>query len=448
MSALPEVHYAKSGDFHIAYWTVGDGPRDLVVVPGLSSHLDVIWEQASLASGLRRLSSFSRVIMFDRRGQGLSDRGCGADTLEEEVDDVRAVMDAAGSRNAALLGVSEGCPISALFSASFPGRTTALILYGGYAVLSRVPGDSPWVMTDEQWNQFSAEVEKDWGGDFGPRFFAPGQVGNDTFKQWCERFLRASSSPGGALALLRRAREADIRPILPSIRVPTLVLHRTGDRTVPVEAGRYLAQKIPNARLVEFPGIDHLPLDADSMVDEVEEFLTGVRPAHQEDRVLATVLFTDIVDSTKLAADLGDRRWSNLLGDYYTTVRGELSRHRGKEVDTAGDGFLATFDGPARAIRCACSIRDLLRPLRLEVRAGLHTGECELIGGKVGGIAVHTGARVGALAGSGEVLVSSTVKDLVAGSGIQFADRGVQILKGVPGGGDCSRCNREWSSPV
>jgi class 3 adenylate cyclase len=433
MPSLPRVHYAKSGDFHIAYWTIGDGPRDLLIVPGLSSHLDIIWEQSSLASGLRRLSSFSRVIMFDRRGQGLSDRGCGPDTLEEEADDVRAVMDAVGSTTAALLGVSEGCTISALFSASFPGRTTALILYGGYAVLSRVPGDSPWVMTDGQWNQLSAAVEKGWGGDFGPGFFAPGQVGNDTFKQWCERFLRASSSPGAVLALMRRLREADIRPILPSIRVPTLVLHRTGDRTVPVEAGRYLAQKIPNAMLVEFPGMDHLPLDSDAMVDEVEEFLTGVRPAHQEDRVLATVLFTDIAGSTELAVELGDRRWSNLLGDFYTTVRRELGRHRGKEVDTAGDSFFATFDGPARAIRCACSIRDALRALGLEVRTGLHTGECELIGSKVGGIAVHTGARVGALAGPGEVLVSSTVKDLVAGSGIQFADRGAQTLKGVPG---------------
>ncbi|MGA9723239.1 MAG: adenylate/guanylate cyclase domain-containing protein [Candidatus Binatus sp.] len=424
----PQTKYAKSGDIHIAYSTVGDGPRDLLIVPGLSSHLDIVWEEPSLAAALKRLSSFARVIMFDRRGQGLSDRVGGAGTIEEEIDDARAVMDAVGSERATLLGLSEGGLICALFSASFPERTAALILYGSFAATPWGPSDS------EQWEQFLSYIEAHWGDGSDVSHYAPSRANDESFKQYFARFQRAAASPSAVLALLRRIREVDIRPLLPSIHVPTLILHRTGDQAVSVESGRYMSERIPGAKFVEFPSNDHCPIDPGQglMLDEIEEFVTGVRHRDEPDRVLATVMFTDIVGSTERAAQLGDHRWAELLQSYYLLARKELTAFRGREVNTTGDGMLATFDGPARAIRCACAVRHGVRSLGLQVRAGLHTGECELMGDDVGGIAVHIGARVAGIAAPDEVLVSSTVKDLVAGSGISFKDRGTHELKGVP----------------
>ena len=424
-----ETRYAKSGDLHIAYQVVGSGAIDLVLVPGFVSHVEGSWEEPSYGRFLERLSSFARLIRFDKRGTGLSDRGTDIPTLEERMDDLRAVMEAAGSQRAAVLGVSEGGAMSALFAATFPERTSALVLYGTFAEFRS------WVPSPEHMERFIRAIDENWGtGSSLPRF-APSVAQDDQFRHWWARQERLGASPGAAMALMRMNSEIDVRHILPTIRVPTLVLHRTGDVTVNVEAGRYQAAHIPGAKYVELSGVDHLPYvgNADAVLDEIEEFLTGVRPVSAPDRVLATVLFTDMVGSSELAARLGDRRWHDLLQAHHGIVRQELARFRGLEVDTAGDGFLATFDGPARAIRCARSLGEAVRPLGIEIRTGLHTGECEIIGQKVGGIAVHTGARVAALAGPGEVLVSSTVRDLVAGSGLRFTDRGVHSLKGIPG---------------
>jgi pimeloyl-ACP methyl ester carboxylesterase len=431
---IPETRYAKSGDINIAYQVVGDGPRDLVLVPGWVSNIEVFWEESGLARFLRRLASFSRLILFDKRGTGLSDRVADMPTLETRMDDVRAVMDAVGSERAALLGYSEGGVMCALFAATYPARTSALIMIGGYARRSWTP-DYPWAPKPEEHQAFLDKCQKEWGGPVGLEIRAPSVAHDERFRQWWARLLRMGASPGASLALLRMNAEVDIRHVLPTIRVPTLVLHSVGDQALDVGGGRYLAERIPGAKYIELPGSDHLPWlsDADSILGEVEEFLTGVRHGPEPDRVLATVMFTDIVGATERAAALGDRRWRDLLDSHHALVRRELARFRGHEVDTAGDGFLATFDGPARAIRCACAISGGAPQLGLEIRAGLHTGECELIGDKVGGIAVHIGARVAASASPGEVLVSSTVKDLVAGSGLRFADRGVHTLKGVPG---------------
>ena len=438
----PQTRYARSGDLSIAYQIVGDGPVHLVVAPGFVSHVEYQWEEPSLARYLRRLASFSRLIVFDKRGTGMSDRTAGIATLEERMDDLRAVMDDAGAERAVLYGASEGVPMSALFAATYPERTAAVVLYGGFASSRRQP-DYPWRPTADELRQRIEDrartIHRTWGTGEGLAEtlgrFAPSRVGDESFGRWFATQMRLSASPGAAIALSRMNAEIDIRHVLPAIRVPTLVLHRTGDRDEHVEEGRYLAQHIPGAKFVELPGDDHLSFagDMDALVDEIEEFVTGVRPDREPDRVLATVLFTDIVGSTEHAVRLGDRRWRDLQERHHALVRRELARHRGKEIDTAGDGFLATFDGPARAIRCAKAISAGVRELGLEVRAGLHTGECELRGERVSGIAVHTGARVAAKAGSGEVLVSSTVKDLVAGSGLQFEDRGVHALKGVPG---------------
>jgi class 3 adenylate cyclase len=432
MGIEAKTRYAKSGDVHIAYRVFGDGPRDIVIVPGLVSHLEQMWEIPPNDYVLERLTSFARVIAFDKRGQGLSDRVSGVQTLEERIDDVRAVMDAAGSERAALYGMSEGGPMSLMFAASHPDRITALILYGTFAA----PRATPGAATDEQFELGLKQMEAHWGEGWGVRFFAPSRLKDDAFIQSFGRLERASASPGSVLAQLRMNHEIDVRHLLPSIRVPTLILHCVGDSIVPVESGRYIAQHIPGAKYVELPGRDHIAVDRevqDRILDAVEEFLTGMRHRPEPDRVLATVMFTDIVGSTERAAELGDRRWRELLSQYYRVVRRDLAAFRGREVNTSGDGVLATFDGPARAIRCACSIRDGVRALGLQVRTGLHTGECELIGDDVGGIAVHIGARVATTAGPEEVLVSSTVKDLVAGSGLQFADRGMHNLKGVPG---------------
>jgi len=433
MPSPPKTQYAKSGDLHIAYQVMGTGPLDLVFVPGFVSHLEYQWEHPESARFLERLSSFSRLIRFDKRGTGLSDRVGGIPTLEQRMDDVRAVMDAVGSERAALFGISEGGPMSLLFAATYPERTSALVLYGSYARRAWAP-DHPFGRTGEEMGRIIETMEREWGGPVGVEIWVPSMAGDERFRHWWANYLRLAGSPGTAVSVMRMNMEIDVRHVLPVIRVPTLVIHRTGDRLTRVEQGRYLAERIPGARLAELPGDDHVPFfNSDQIIDEVEEFLTGTRHATEADRVLATVLFTDIVGSTERAAALGDRKWRELVEGYYLLARRELTRFRGREVDTAGDGFFASFDGPARAVRCAEAIAAGVRSLGIEIRAGLHTGECEVIGDKVGGIAVHIGARVASLARAGEVLVSSTVKDLVAGSGISFEDRGTQTLKGVPG---------------
>lgn len=431
------TRYAKSGDIHIAYQVVGDGPIDLVVVRGWVSHVEHQWENPLIAGFLNRLASFSRLILFDKRGTGLSDRVSNTElpTLEQRMDDVRAVMDAAGSEKAALFGISEGAPMCALFAATYPERTTSLVMYGGYARWICEP-DYPWAPTREQHETAFNAYERGWGtSTVGMRFIAPSGEKDELQRELFVRDMRLSASPGAAVALYRMNIEIDVRHVLPAIRVPTLIVHRAGDKLIRVDNGRYVAKNIPGARYVELPGEDHLVWygDGDSVLDEVEEFLTGVRHGPQADRVLATVLFSDIVGSTERAADLGDAKWRDSLERYRVLARREIGHFRGKEIDTAGDGFFATFDGPARAVRCACALRDGVRPLGFEVRAGLHTGECELAGEKVSGIAVHIGARVAGMAAAGEILVSSTVKDLVAGSGLCFADHGTHTLKGVPG---------------
>jgi pimeloyl-ACP methyl ester carboxylesterase len=434
--AQPETRYALSGNVNIAYQVVGnsDAAFDLVFVSGWVSHVEYMWEEPLIAHFLRRLASFSRLIFFDKRGTGLSDRAVELPTLEERMDDVRAVMDAVGSERAALFGVSEGGPMCALFAATYPERTSALVMYGGYAKRAWAP-DYPWAPTPEKRQRFFDAIEHGWGGVVDLATVAPSEADNPNFQRSWATYLRMGASPGAALALAKMNTEIDIRPVLPTIRVPTLILHRSGDLDMNVEEGRYVARQIPGAKYVELPGDDHLwwAGEIDALLDEVEEFLTGVPRGADLDRVLATVLFVDIVGSTEQLARLGDRRWQEVIGAYHALVRRELDRFRGREVDTAGDGFLATFDGPARAIRCAGAISSGTHRLGLQIRAGLHTGECEVMDGKVGGIAVHTGARVMAEAGPGEILVSSTVKDLVAGSGIEFEDRGVHVLKGVPG---------------
>ncbi len=431
---LTETRYAKSGDVNIGYQVLGKGPPDLVLVPGWVSNIDVFWEEPTLARFLTRLASFSRLILFDKRGTGLSDRVADMPNLEVRMDDVRAVMNAVGSEFAALFGYSEGGTMCALFAATYPQRTSALIMNAAFARRTWAP-DYPWGPTEEQRQAFVDQVERDWGGPVGIDLRAPSMAQDERFRQWWARFHRASASPAAAATLLRMNGEIDIRHILPAIRVPTLILHSVNDRMIDIGAARYMAARIPGAKLVELNGIDHSPWgdNSNAILDEIEEFITGVRHSADHDRVLATVLFTDIVGATEKAASLGDRRWADLLDNHHASVRRELARFRGREIDTAGDGFLATFDGPARAVRCACAISDSVQSLGIEVRAGLHTGECEVIGDKLGGISVHIGARVAALAHPGEVLVSATVKDLVAGSALSFRDRGIQSLKGVPG---------------
>jgi pimeloyl-ACP methyl ester carboxylesterase len=428
-----EVRYARSGDVHIAYRVFGDGPRDLVLIPGTLSHAELYWEFPINQYLLKRFTAFARVIVFDKRGQGLSDR-VGNQTLEERIGDVRAVMDAAGSRRATIFGWSEGGPMSLMFSATYPERTSALVVCGSFASIRA----EPWALSPDRWSSFLSWLESHWGQGVLVPVNAPSRKDDATFVQWFGRLERASASPGAIVALLRANYEIDVRHVLPTIQAPTLILHRVGDKAVPVEAGRYLARHIPGAKYVELPGDDHLlqaygPDVLDLLIDETEEFITGARSGPEPDRVLVTVMFTDIVGSTERAAAIGDRRWRELLEGYLAEARRQLERFRGREIDVAGDGLFAIFDGPARAIRCACAIRDAVHALGLEVRAGLHTGECELAGTKASGIAVHTGARIAAAAGPREVLASATVKDLVAGSGVQFADRGSHVLKGVPG---------------
>jgi pimeloyl-ACP methyl ester carboxylesterase len=428
----PVTRYAKSGELNIAYQVVGDGPLDLVYVPGWISNVELMWEEPAHAHVLGRLARFSRLILFDKRGTGLSDPVPldRLPTLEERMDDVRAVMDAVGCERAAIFGFSEGGLMSVLFAATYPERTTALVLYGVYAKRIWSP-DYPWAPTPEARRREIEQLEENWATKMDLDQLAPSE--DDAFKQRLATYFRRSASPGAAVALLRMNTQIDVRDVLPSIRASTLLLHRTDDRDVKVEESRWIAERIPGAKYVELQGDAHTLWagDTDAIVDEIEEFLTGVRPVPEPSRVLATVLFTDIVGSTERATVVGDRRWRDLLEQHHLVVRRELERFRGREIDTAGDGFLATFDGPARGIRCARAIAEGVRRLGLELRAGLHTGECELVDAKVAGVAVHTGARIAAQAEAGEVLVSSTVKDLVSGSGIAFEDRGEHELKGV-----------------
>jgi pimeloyl-ACP methyl ester carboxylesterase len=431
----PETRYASSDDVNIAYQVVGSGPFDLVYVPGWVSNIEVMWEEPRLAAFLERLASFSRLILFDKRGTGLSDAvpDDHLPTLERRMDDVRAVMDAAGSERAALLGHSEGGNMCIVFSASFPERTSALVLLGSYAKRSR-SDDYPWAPDPVDREREIQEAERTWGRvDFAPTL-APSLAQDEAFRSWFKRYLRLSASPRAAAALLRMNTTIDTRAVLPAIRVPTLCIYRTDDPDVTVDEGRFIAGQIPEARFVELPGADHLMWAGDSsaILDEVEGFLTGVRRGPEPDRVLTTVLFTDMVGSTERAATLGDRAWSELVGRHHAAIRRELDRSRGREVDTAGDGFLAMFDGPARAVRCAVAARESVAELGLEIRAGVHTGEVERAGTGIRGMAVHVGARIAGSAAAGEVLVSRTVKDLVSGSGIVFEDRGEHELKGVP----------------
>ena len=428
-----EIRYAVNQGVHIAYAVVGDGPIDLVYTPGIWSNLDVMWEDVRWARFLDRLASFSRLIVFDMRGVGLSDRGSEPPFLESQMDDMTAVMKAAGSESAAIFGGARGGAMSMLFAASYPERTTALVLYAAVARTVRSP-DHPYGKTPEEQHRFFERFVAEMGTGKNLDLQGPSGLDDPRFVQWWARFERLVATPNAYRELALIFRDLDVRAVLPSIQAPTLVLQRTGDRIVPVEQARYLAASIPSGHLVELPGDDHIPFlgDADALVSEVEEFLTGRRSAPEVDRVLATVLFTDIVGSTQLQASLGDQAWKELVLAHHRLVRAALTRWRGVENDTAGDGFYATFDGPARAVRCALEVVQDVRALGIEIRAGVHTGECEIIDGKCGGIAVSTGARISAISGASQVLVSQTVKDLVAGSELTFDDFGEHSLKGVP----------------
>jgi pimeloyl-ACP methyl ester carboxylesterase/class 3 adenylate cyclase len=432
----PPTRYARSGDVSIAYQVVGDGPLDLVLVLGFATHVELQWEAPPFAQFCERLSSFSRLLIFDKRGTGLSDPVTEVPTLEERIDDVRAVMDAAGSERAALFGISEGAPMSVLFAATHPERVSSLVLYGAMARTTEAP-DYPWGSPAEALRESAVEfIVPYWGQESEAlvELFAPSFAGDPEAVAFAARMERSAASPAMVQQIFEMFLDIDVRAVLPTLRVPALVLHRHGDRVVNRRAGEDLARRIPGARYVELPGIDHQPWagDSEAVVGEIEEFLTGIRSVPEPDRVLATVMFTDIVGSTERASELGDTRWRALLAAHQAEVRRELTRFRGREVKSLGDGCMATFDGPARAIQCGRAITEAARSAGLEVRIGLHSGEVEVMPDDVGGIAVHIAARVGALAGAGEVLVSSTVKDLVAGSGIRFADRGTQQLKGIP----------------
>jgi DNA-binding winged helix-turn-helix (wHTH) protein/pimeloyl-ACP methyl ester carboxylesterase/class 3 adenylate cyclase len=432
----PETHYAQSGDVNIAYQVVGDGPLDLVFVMGWVSHLEYFWQEPSFARFLTRLASFSRLILFDKRGTGLSDRVPIKElpTLEQRMDDVRVVMEAVGSKSAALCGVSEGGPMCSLFAATYPEKTNALVMIGTYAKRIWAP-EYPWAPTQAERQEFYEEMQRHWGGPVGLEERAPSVAHDPHFREWWATYLRMGASPGAALALTKMNADIDVRHVLESIRVPTLVIHRANDQCLKVEEGRYVASRIPGAKYLELPGVDHLPFvgDQDAILDEIEEFLTGVRHAPDYDRVLATVVFTRLMNAARQAARFGEEDWRDLLERYTSHVRRELELFRGREVEMLEGNLLATFDGPARAIRAASAISDAAARLGISVRAGLHTGECDCVGDQVSGIAVRIGAHVVEHARPGEVLVSHTVKDLVAGAGIGFTERGTHILEDVPG---------------
>lgn len=430
----PQVRYAKSGDVHVAYQVLGDGPCDLVLVPGWVSNIDIFWEEPALARFLNRLASFTRLILFDKRGTGLSDRVTLTPMLEERMDDVRAVLDTVGSERAALFGYSEGGPMCALFAATYPERVSSLIMHGSYPRRLLAP-DYPYGMESAAHEAFLEDIERHWGTAVGYDLRVPSRRHDEHFRHWWARMLRSGASPMTAVALTRANAQIDVRPMLPSIRVPTLVLHATGDRALSFEGGRYMAERIAGARFVALDAEDHLPWVGcpEIILEEIERFLTGARQSVDIDRVVSTIMFTDIVDSTRRAAELGDQRWRDLLEAHHACVRAELNVYRGREIKTTGDGFHATFDGPARAIRCAQAVNAAVGELGLALRIGLHTGECELKGETVEGLAIHIAARVAAHAQAGEILVSQTVKDLVAGSGLRFESRGEYELKGIPG---------------
>ena len=433
--AAPETRYAQSGDVSIAYQVVGDGPIDLVLVPTWFNNVDILWEEPSVSRFFERLASFSRLVMFDRRGVGLSDRVSEPPGLESQMDDVIAVMDAAGTGRAAVMGQLEGGAMSALFAATHPERVTHLVLYASFARVVQGEGYE-WAPTQGERRIRLERIFDEWGTGKRLALFAPSLAGDESMRRWMARFERASAPPALVRPFLDVMGDLDIRAVLPSIRVPTLVLQRAQDLFIDIRHSEYLAEHIPGARMVKLPGRDNLIIAGDvaALVDEVEEFLTGVRPSSREpDRVLTTVMFTDIVGGTERAAELGDRRWRDLLETHYGVIRDQIERFQGREVKTMGDGFLATFDGPARAIRCAAASTDAVHTLGIDIRAGLHTGEVEVMGDDVGGMAVHIGARASAEALAGQVVVTSTVKDLVVGSGFEFADRGKRELKGVPG---------------
>jgi class 3 adenylate cyclase len=436
VTSPPPVRYAQSGEIDIAYQVLGEGPPDLIWAAGAMTHLGVMWEHPGYRRFCEQLASFSRLILFDKRGMGLSER-VRVGTLEERMDDVRAVLDAAGSERAALAGVSEGGPMSMLFAATYPERTEALVLVGA-EVKEETTDDWPWgESTRAEHEAWMEGLHDRWGEAVGSEHFFPNDPDPGGISEWFGRLKTASMTPRDAAAFMNMAFDIDVRDIAPAVRVPTLIVHTVGDLVCHVENARYLARQIPGAHYVELPGNVHIPwaeaATGDDILAEIREFLTGVREAPEPDRVLATVLFTDIVGSTERAAQLGDRRWRELLESHHATIRRQLERYRGREIDTAGDGFLASFDGPARAIRCARAAVAAVRGAGLEIRAGVHTGECELVGDKLAGVAVHIGARVASKAGPGEILVSGTVHDLVAGSGIELESRGSTKLKGVPG---------------
>jgi pimeloyl-ACP methyl ester carboxylesterase len=430
----PETRYARSGDVHIAYQVFGEGDLDIVLVNGFINHVEMVWEHEQFRWALEALASFARVITFDRRGSGLSDPVTGAPTLEERMDDVRAVMDAAACERASLVGISEGVPMSILFAATYPHRVRALVCCGGLA-RSTYDEDHWWQIPADALRESGRElVMPYWGQGITLEVAAPSRADDPASRAFYGRLERATASPGMMASLFQMFLDTDVRDVVPTVNVPALVFHNTHDRLVNVRNGRWLAEHLPNARLVELPGIDHAVWyeNAPVVLGELQEFLTGTRHGPDPERVLATVLFTDIVDSTRTAAELGDSRWRQVLEGHHRAVREALERFDGREVKSTGDGFLMTFDGPARGIRCAHAILRSAQTLGIRLRAGLHTGECELMGDDIGGIAVHIAARVSALAGADEVLVSRTVKDLVAGSGITFDDRGTHTLAGVP----------------
>jgi class 3 adenylate cyclase len=425
-----KTKYAKNGDIHVAYQVFGDGEVDLVFVPGFISHIDNSWDEPSLAGWLRRLGSFSRVLMFDKQGTGLSDRGGELPGMDERMDDVRAVMDAEGIKRAAIFGISEGGSLATLFAATHPDRSRALILYGAFARFKS------WLPTKEALNNLILYIEKDWGSWKSLPMFAPGMKDDLAFRQWWGKFERMGASPGAVKTLMRMNSQIDTSDILASVNVPTLVIHRKDDVAVDVEGGRFLAERIPGAAYVELSGVDHLPWvgeNSNQILDEMANFLTGQWRTVEYDRILSTVLFTDIVDSTKHAAEMGDQKWRDLLDRHNAMMHKNISRFRGRFIKSTGDGILATFDGPGRAIRCASDATEAAREIGIEIRAGLHTGEIVLIGEDIGGIAVHIASRVLGLASDNKVWVSRTVKDLVVGSGFEFTDQGVYNLKGVPG---------------
>jgi class 3 adenylate cyclase len=432
-----DTRYARAGNRYIAYQVVGDGPFDLVFLPDWVNHIDAQWEEPRNERFLKTLASFSRLVLFNPRGVGASDPVPinETPTAEHWMDDLRTVMDAVGSERPALFGVGIGGVISILFAATYPERVRALALYNSTA-RGMIAPDYPFGLTRESIEGLIGNLEEHWGDGSYVQFIAPEDAHDERVRSWLGRFQRVAASPGLALTVLEMVFRMDVRNALSAIQSPTLVVHREGAPIFTVEHGRYLAEHIEGAVYRELPGAGHIYWAsgvAQALLEEVEEFLTGSIAAGPPDRVLATVLFTDIVDSTARAAELGDRRWKELIREHDALVRREIGRHRGREIHSTGDGVLATFDGPARAIRCAVAVRDALREIGVKIRAGLHTGEIELQGDDVAGIAVHIGARVSALAGAGEIMLSRTVVDLVAGSGLEFDDRGSHVLKGVPG---------------